>query len=83
MNKPTPPVGYRMLKEGIDISSVQDLIWAIDEKSVSIHSSRIYRRWMHSIMQTDDGLKIASDVNKPYVEPKSVEDYCFFRCRKI
>lgn len=82
MNKPTPPTGYRMLIEGKDISSVQDLIWMIDERSIKdIHQPT--QRWGYSIMQSNDGLKIASDVNMPYVEPKNIEDYCFFRCRKI
>ncbi len=82
MNKPVPPNGYRMLEEGKDISSVQDLIWVIDERYVS-KTGKISQRWAHSIMQSDEGLKIASDVNQTYIEPKSVEDYCFYRCRKI
>lgn len=81
MNKPTPPTGYRMLEENKDISSVQDLIWMIDEKTYK-NISHFSQRWGYSIMQSNEGLKIASDVNMPYVEPKNVEDYCFFRCRK-
>lgn len=82
MNKPSPPVGYKMLEEGKDISSVQDLIWIVDDRSVS-KGGRITQRWAHSIMQSDEGLKIASDVNQRYIEPKNVEDYYFYRCRKL
>jgi hypothetical protein len=83
INKPIPPIGYRMLVEGEDISSVQDLIWIISEKSKSKQCGNLSQRWAHSIMQTDKGLKISYGVNRTYTEPRNVEDYCFYRCRKI
>jgi hypothetical protein len=82
INKPIPPIGYRMLVEDVDISSVQDLIWIVDPRSVS-KGGKIIQRWAHSIMQSDEGLKISSDINRRYIEPKNIEDYCFYRCRKI
>lgn len=82
MKKPMPPTGHRMLEEGKDISSVQDFIWMIDDRTNKDYQHPT-QRWGYSIMQTSEGLKIASDVNMPYVEPKNIEDYCFFRCRKI
>lgn len=81
MNKPTPMVGYRMLEEGKDITSMYDLIWAIDEKRSK--NGYYHQRWTHSVRNTEEGIKIASDTNQRYFEPKTVEDYCFFRCRKL
>jgi hypothetical protein len=73
--KPTPPPGYKMLEEGKDMTTVYDLIWAIDKNGKS-------QRWAHAILETDEGIKMASDTHQTYVEPKNVEDYCFFRCKK-
>lgn len=77
INKPTnPPVGYRMLIENQDLTAVRDLIW-ISENNGKTH------RWAHAINQTKSGLKVASDTNKLYKEPKNIDDYFFFRCRKV
>ncbi len=83
MKKPSPPTGYRMLEEGKDITSIHDFIWIINKKSSNTESSHLSQRWAHSIMETEEGIKMAADTNKKYVEPKTFEDYCFFRCRKI
>ncbi len=74
MKKPEPPAGYRMLVEGQDKTNVHDLIWIYDNGNP---------RWAMSIKQSEEGLQIASDTGILYKEPKSVEDYCFYRCRKI
>ena len=75
MKKPTPPSGYRMLVEGQDMAMPQDLIWIMSNDGKSHH-------WTHCIKQTDEGIRLSSDTAKLYSEPKRVEDYCFFRCRK-
>lgn len=83
MNKPTPPTEYRMLVEDRDVTTIHDLIWIIDDKSFQNGHSYVTQRWAHSVMQTEDGIRVAADVNQKYKEPKKPEDYCFFRCRKI
>lgn len=75
MTKPNPPQGYRMLIEGQDMTGTRDLIWIMDGKSG--------HRWAHCIKQTDSGLALAADTAKLYKEPKQLEDYYFFRCRKL
>ena len=78
MHKPTPPVGYTMLRDGIDQTTAYDFIWVVELKD-----SRVVQRWAHAIKQTDRGLALASDTGQLYKEPKTLEDYCFFRCRKM
>jgi hypothetical protein len=79
MKKPTnPPQGYRMLIEGQDVTTAQDLLWVSELKDF-----RISHRWAHAVKQTENGLVVAADTGQLYKEPKQVEDYCFFRCRKI
>lgn len=75
ITKPTnPPEGYRMLIEGQDINSTKDLIWAMEKGS---------QRWAHCIKQTPDGFRLTTGTGEQYKEPKQIEDYCFFRCRKM
>jgi len=79
MNKPTnPPQGYRMLIEGQDITTARDLIWVTE-----MRPNGFGHRWAHAIQQTPTGMCLCADTAQPYKEPKNVEDYYFFRCRKI
>ena len=64
MIKPTPRQGYRLLIDAKDTTSVTDLIWIID-KSGS-------RRWVPCIMQSDEGLCMATDTGVLYKEPKTL-----------
>ena len=80
MKRPIPPEGYRMLEEGKDTTTVYDLIWIVDNNNSA--NGYYNRRWARAIVNERDGLKVPSDTNVKYVEPKQVEDYCFFRCRQ-
>lgn len=75
LRKPSPPAGYRLLIEGQDKTAAQDLIWVMEKDGG--------QRWRMAIKQTDAGLALASDTAQLYKEPKQIEDYCFFRCRKL
>jgi hypothetical protein len=79
--KPTPPTGYKMLEEEKDLTSMYDLVWIIDERRSK--NGYFPQRWSHAIMETEEGIKVFSDTNKKYIEPKKAEDYCFFRCKKV
>lgn len=63
-----------MLIEGQDTNGIKDFIWVMEKGS---------QRWAHCIKQTKDGMRVVSGTGELYKEPKQLEDYCFFRCRKI